>query len=330
MTARAKREVASGEPRWRKQLREALLQEPLIASRPSLIALRQAGRECPGAVFLGIGLCTRAELSRAMPLDVLGMLLAAEVVRRSVGAACTVVLVADEHARANGLAAAAVASRTLETVQLLTQARAAAGLERMHIVTASQFHASAAYRAALAEVAAHAPRSTHEYVLRQVADVSFFDRAYRGIIKVGWSTDGGGGRAVGGEAFFDERCRKWVGSRVAFVYCKAGRVLDDRRRKAAPYLALEPSQRICLRRDEDVARKLGDAPITESTRAGVRNHLKTIVYSYGRLVQPLRGTLEERISELIEQVCSAPIERRAVVEARRSLEARRLVMSMAA
>src|SRR5690606_33326906 len=91
------------EPTWRQELRRVVLQEPLIWSRPSLEALRDPVPTRPRGILVGIGLCAREQLGRAVPIDLLGMLLPAEIVRRAVGEAPMLVLVADRHARENGL-----------------------------------------------------------------------------------------------------------------------------------------------------------------------------------------------------------------------------------
>lgn len=294
------------EPTWRQELRRVVLQEPLIWSRPSLEALRDPVPTRPRGILVGIGLCAREQLGRAVPIDLLGMLLPAEIVRRAVGEAPMLVLVADRHARENGLDEVRVQERTRATVRLLAQVRSALGLRHMKIVRASSFHDSAAYQAVLARVRERAPAGADGYVLRQVADVLYVENQYRGLIKVGWSS-AGDPSAAAGEPFFDDRCRAWGRSRASFVYCKAGRVLDDRRRKAAPYVALEPSRRICIDPHEDVDRKLRAAPVDRSTMRALRNHLRAIVYSYSRHVRPLKGTLEERVHAIIDDVALAPV-----------------------
>src|SRR5690606_26395895 len=125
----------------------------------------------------------------------------------------------------------------------------------------------------------------HAYVKLQIADCEYLHRQHRGIVKVGWSPDG---RARGGEHEFDRRFRAWLGDHVGFVYCKAGRVLDERRRKAPPYLATDPPRRICLEPDEDVPGKLGRVA-TEPIVRGVRKHLRMLAYSACKRLGPMRG-----------------------------------------
>jgi hypothetical protein len=92
------------------------------------------------------------------------------------------------------------------------------------------------------------------------------------------------------------------------VYTKAGRVLDDKRKKAPPYVEMDPARRICLSRGEDVAAKLarGKMRASYSTWRGVRNHLNAITRTYARLVRPLDGPLEERVQAMIDDVWGEP------------------------
>ncbi|ACY16683.1 hypothetical protein [Haliangium ochraceum] len=290
---------------WLDRVAACAAQEPLIDSNTTVDALRQVARPAPpNAVFLGLGLCTRTQLSQALPLDVLGMLLPAERVRQAAGASRLVVLVADEHAQDNGFAAAEVEHRARETVAALTRMRAACGLERMTILRASEFHHGERYRAVRRQVAARLPERAHGYVERQIADVVYLDRVYGGILKVGWVRAGVHRGPRRDELGFDRMVRACFGDDIGFVYCKAGRVLADHARKAPPYIAVEPSLRVCLDPDEDPARKLATAEVSPDTVRCVRRHLGRLVYTYQRYVDTLRGPLEERVSTVIERVCA--------------------------
>lgn len=287
---------------WVRDLMGPILQEPLVESSASLRALktmRPARR--PRSVFLGIGLCSRAQLGAALPVDVLGMLLPAERIRESIGAASLVVLVADQHAVCNGLDPDRVERRARDTVRMLGGIRDALGLAHMRILRASEFHDTSEYRAVLAGVERQAPPGEHAYVTRQIADCEYLHRRCGGIVKVGWCTDRNG---HGGEHVFDRRFRDWIGDHVGFVYCKAGRVLDDHTRKASPYLAVDADARICLAPGENVRAKLhfARAHASEPTICGVRKHLRALTYSACRRVGPIRGSVEDRVQGLISRV----------------------------
>jgi hypothetical protein len=287
---------------WLARLKQTALQEPLVETRPTLAALQRIERsDRPRAVFVGLGICSRNQMSRALPLDVLGMLLPAERLRRVIGASTLVAVVADEHALSNNFEPYLVKSRTQSTIHTLGRLRDS-GLDRIRILRASAFHHTDDYRAILARVDRRAPEGEHPYFLREAADIEYLDRRFGGIVKVGWTI----GRSTGhrrklDELVFDRRFRSWVGRHVAFVYCKAGRTLDGRQPKMAPYVALDPRRRICLEPSEDVSAKLELARRTASPDVirGARKHLRRISRAFEGLIQPLPGAVEQRTQAII-------------------------------
>lgn len=295
-------------------LSELVVQHPLLETRPSLHALRRGARRPPSAVFVGIGVAAGDDVSRALPLDVLGLLLAAEDVRRTCGADHLVVLLADAHAVAHGAPWEAVRARTAAYARSLRRVAERCRLREMKLVLASELHTDPAYRRTLQRVEACAPEGTDPYVTREVADIAHLDHTLDGVLKVGWALQASEIGARRDERMFDERFREWVGREVSFLYAKAGRVLDDGHRKGAPYLEQQPARRICLSPDENVAGKLARArgEVSKSTWRGVRNHMSSIARTYGKIVRPLRGSLETRVQVMIDELSIEPsTERRA-------------------
>jgi hypothetical protein len=287
---------------WQQSLRQTLLQDPCIETRPSLEGIQPACDGAPpGAVFAGVGLCTRERVSAAMPLDVLGMLLPAERIRRALGAPSLVVLLAGHHARINNLNARKLDLRTRQVTEVLDRLRDQPGLERLTVLRASELHASARHRALVSRLESEAPGADLRYFREEAADIECLRLRHGGLIKVGWTIGGGGSGAD--ETAFDRFYRRWLGGAVGFVYCKAGRVLEDRRPRAAPYLALDPDRRVCLDPDEDVADKLArnTGRASRSTVNGVRKHLRALARDYCDLLAPLRGPLEQRLQAIIDR-----------------------------
>lgn len=290
---------------WTADAARLVRQSPLLETGLSLEGLQRAQRpRPPAAIFVGVGLCTRARASRAVPFDVLGMLLPAERLRRAIGARELVVLVADSHALINDLdpfQVRALARRWIDTLARLGDSV----LPRLRVLRASQLHATPRYRDVLEEVRRRAPGGAHPYVLREVADIEHLRRELGGVLKVGWAICSCGDRGHD-ERFFDARHRAWVGSAVGFVYCKAGRALDDRRPRAAPYITTDPERRICLSPGEDVEAKLARASAlghaSASTVRGVRKQLKMIARAYRELGHPLRGPVEQRTQTIIDEM----------------------------
>lgn len=290
------------EPSWKDRLEQVVLQEPLLQSQPSLAALAEArARTSPGAVMFGVGLCTPDALTAAMPFDLLGLLLPAEQIRRALGAATVVALVADTHARSTGFEPGATESRARVAVTALLRLRARLGLDTLCVVRASELHATTRYREWLRTVQARAGTHVSEYLVRQVADVACLDDRLGGIVKLGWMVGRDRSESIGDEAAFDRWVEPWSRRRPVFAYTRAGRTLDPTRLKAPPYIESDPAYRITLGPDELVERKLASATSSEAAN-GVKNHLRAITNTYARAIEPLRGPVVTRAQRILDRI----------------------------
>lgn len=292
-------------PAWLRGVWDVVEQSQLIETRPSQRALGQLERwRMPQAVIVGIGLCTRDQLSAGVPLDVLGLLLPAERIRRVIQGDSLVVVVADSHASTNQFDDHDIQRRAEHAVAVLEQLRLRLGLKRMRVIRASRFHRTQAYRQVYSWLEEDSPAGAHPYFKQELADVEYLDRQLGGIVKVGWAISGSASvEPVRDELAFDRRFQKWIGNHVGFVYCKAGRTFEDRRPKACPYTVLNPSRRICLDPAEDPRAKLEEAHqiARRSTIRGARKHLNAVCRAYSDLVSPLSGPLEDRLQRLVQE-----------------------------
>ena len=289
---------------WRARLAQTVVQEPLFETGASLESLRRMGRPAR-TVFLGVGLCARVELSKAVPLDLLGMVLPAELVRRALGAGSLCVLIADRHALANGFPAAAVEQRARAAEAVVQRIAARCRMGAISIVRASSFHDAGDYRAVLEKMRQGPLARHHEYVLRQLADAAYLERELGPLLKVGWALPGAQAFRQRDERAFDGALPGALGDRVGFVYCKPGRTLSNASPRMPPYVVKHPEARLCLDRRDDVASKLATAARQASpqTFAAHQRHLRRLVYSYNRWVEPLpHGPIEARIGQLIARL----------------------------
>ena len=283
-------------------LRRVVTQQALIETRASLAGLTHVDPHAiaPSTVFMGIGMTTATDLSCGLPLDALGMLFSAEQVREAVQAREIRLLLADAHAIENGHDQTLVAEQCGAYERILTSVLRRLGWSHVRLQRARELHALDAYARIHAQVRRAAARHEHAYVTREVADIEYFARQGGGILKVGWALESHQASARD-ERAFDERFLRWVGPHVGFIYCKAGRALDDHRRKAAPYVVRDPSRRVCLRRDERVHEKLrrAELSVSISTLRGVRRHLRAITRSYKRLGHHAHGSVEDQTQRII-------------------------------
>lgn len=294
---------------WRARLERRLIQEPLFETRVSLAGLRRYTRgEPPRTILLGIGLCSRDALSSAVPLDLLGMLLPAEILRRQVGACELLVLVADAHALENGFSPEAVRARTRAVIDALAAIRCHCRLERLRIVRASELELEPAYRATLEEVSRCAGQRWPSYLLRQFTDALHLHRRAGPLIKVGWALAGPEGTMQRDEVALDALLCEVTCAPLGFAYCKAARSLADAAPRVPPYVVRRPQARLCLDPEEDPVHKVAAAARVASpmTVSAFRNHLRRLVYTYGRVVESLPHLpLEERVAVLIGRLAGA-------------------------
>ncbi|MDQ3265362.1 MAG: hypothetical protein M3Y59_17180 [Myxococcota bacterium] len=299
-------QAARWTPSWTEEVNRCVRQEPLLDTRTSLAGMSQgAWAVRPRTIFMGVGLCARGELSRAVPLDLLGMLLPAEVLRRKLRCQDLVVLIADTHALANGFPPHQVEERALALEQVLHNIRTACHLPGLRILRASRLHQASGYQRMLLQVRSRAEHGLHEYLLQQYADVLYLHQQQGPVLKVGWSLPSSDPLRQRDEVILDQQMAAITGARLSYVYCKPARTLADASPRMPPYVVKRPESRLCLDRPDDPASKLSYAlrRAHPSTVAGFRKHLKRLVYTYGKVVEPLpRGTLTHRVAAMMARI----------------------------
>jgi len=198
--------------------------------------------------WFGVGVATHGGLSHALPLDVLGLLYAQEMVRRTLGWARSTVLVADTNARAAGADALATRRLALGVERRLRQVCARLGFP-VDVVSSSSL--GRAHTLPGFDRLGDLP----PYVAHQLAQTEAMLRSGAGL-KVGWGWSG----ALLDETYFDDLHAREYGQRIASVYIGGGTTLDPRRPRACPYVCSNPRARLLLSPDEDIERKLAIAP----------------------------------------------------------------------
>ena len=288
---------------WRSRVARLAERAPLIETHPSTRGLRTAVTE-PRTIFLGIGLCSPDALSRAVPIDVLGVLLPAELVRRASGAEELLVVVADQHAVESGHDESRVHLQARTVQETIERVRDVCRLSALRIVRSSSYSGSVEYQSILDHVR-QVSSSRVDYVHRQLADVLYFQGHRSSLLKVGWVLRQPALGRRCDEVAFDQALLAAGGRDIGFVYCRPGRALSDRTPRVAPYLVRRPEERLLLCRREDPHDKLTRA--AEDMRPGnleaYRRHLRMILYTYGRLVEHVRGpTLAHRADSLLRRL----------------------------
>lgn len=291
----------TGEYCWRSRLRREAELSPLIASAASRQGLAGFPHPAPPRrVMVGIGLCSGTTVSRGLPIDVLGLLLSAESLRRTIGARWVTVLVADEHARRAGADPLAVARQTRVVTTLLARCIRCELLPCLEVLRAGRLHHERSYQRVLADVERRAHDDDGDYLRRQLADMHWLASLPGGTLKLGWALDDRDCEHRRDEVAFDQRYRQLCGNDLGFVYCKPGRTLDPLRPKASPYIVLSPRQRVLLEPAEASLEKVDAAP-REAAR-GVKHLLRAIIRVANQTWSPLRGSLSARLQGLFARL----------------------------
>jgi hypothetical protein len=255
-----------------------------------------------GCIYYGTGLCSPGYLSQGFPIDLLGMLLVAEEIRRKLDLRQVIHLVADSHAvKTRPDDASAIAEMASEQKSLLQKLIRNFSLDHFEVLIASEFDGLPSYTKILGEL----PPDENEYIRREIADIEWL-RKERGLcLKVGWIIQAKETSLGFDERVFHRRYLELIDSPMSFVYVQAGRTFDKRRPKAAPYIVKDPEKRVVLDPSEEVRAKLKEAQASlgEKRFARLLEHYHSVVDLFEQVVEPLDrlGSLEAKMQYIIRQ-----------------------------
>jgi hypothetical protein len=278
-------------------LSSAVARVPLFEAAPTHDRLAADALSESKASWFGVGLSGRRP-SQGVPIDILQMVLAQEIVRRSLHFRRSFVLIADRNACAAGHPPLEIAA-------------ARRRLERTLAAVAQQFGfplevVPAAALASPREEAALADRVTAptRYAAMQVAQMELMRNAGAGV-KIGWAV-----RSFrNDERHFDDLHDRTFPARLSYVYTRGGRSLSLSRPRCSPYICESRVDRLLLEPGERIAAKLdrfgGDRrhPLVR----GYRRLLARLARAHRQLVGPDRPWApEERLQSIIDRLPPSP------------------------
>jgi hypothetical protein len=245
------------------------------------------------ASWFGVGLSGRCP-SLGVPVDILQMVLAQEVVRRALGLERSFVLLADINACAAGHppAAIAVARERLEWTLVTVAKQFRFPLE----VLPATVLASPQQERALCERV----RAPNPYIALQVAQMQLMRLAGAGV-KIGWAVRG----FRNDERRFDDLHDRNFSSRLAYVYTRGGRSLSASRPRCSPYVCESRTDRLLLEPGEHLATKLDrfGRDRRHPLVRGYRRLLAHLARAHRELVGPNRPWApEDRIQSIVDQL----------------------------
>lgn len=286
----------------REQFATIIQNESLIESVPSLDGIDQSlFTGTSGSIYYGTGLTTPHALSIGLPFDVLGMVLVAEKLRRTLGLTEIIHHIADTHALANPFATQeAVEKIAGEVIAVMEKIAAHVKIPQLTIVRSSSFDCLPEYRDILNGI----QTEKGEYVRRELADMCWYKRRHNLRLKLGWIIQATQAEERFDERLYDNEYKRLFGNDLSCMYIKAGRTFDTKRPKASPYISVLGEDRVLLRAGEPAWEKCVKAKERRDQYAtGALNHLAAIVRLYERLVEPLpRGDVGEKVEAVIHRI----------------------------
>lgn len=196
--------------------------------------------------YFGIGLSNKDGLTEYLPFDVLGLVLAAELVRRRAELDKSTVLIADEHAATNSSDSPAISRISNDRRGFLYRIFERFDFYNFDVVLGSELFTNSSH----ARVAGRVDGNRYERL--QIADMEFFQATNNGI-KIGWKH----GMMEYDERRFDALHSELFGSVTSFVYTEPGRALDGT--AMPPYLCTTKPRLLFLEK-EDINYKVDHMP----------------------------------------------------------------------
>ncbi len=243
------------------------------------------------STWFGVGVATDSA-SCGLPVDVLILVFAQEMVRRELGHSKSTILIADSNACDAG-----VPRLDVHRAASLAQAPLEMLIERFRFPVEVR-RASQLAPASEIEGKQQALGIKNGYVAQQLVQTEIMRERGAGV-KVGWALSA----CTYDETYFDRLYANRFGNQVTFAYTIGGRTLNPHRPRACPDLCREPRERLLLGGRENAVRKLYADTSTTAAR-GYRRLLGKLARAYRHLTGEDSGTPESFLQFVVD--ISAP------------------------
>ncbi|UCF46045.1 MAG: hypothetical protein JSU89_02365 [Myxococcales bacterium] len=265
-----------------------------LANRQELFARRQyepvissEALESTTSTWFGVGVAAD-DASCGLPVDVLILVFAQEMVRRELGLAKSSILIADSNACNAG-----VPRLDVHRAASLAQAPLEALIDRFGFPVEIRRSSSLA-PASEVERRQDALQIDNGYVAQQLVQTEIM-RTRGAAVKVGWALSA----CTYDETYFDRLYRNRFGDNVTFAYTIGGRTLNTQRPRACPYLCREPNDRLLLGTRENAVRKLYTDAASPAVR-GYRRLIGKLARAYHHLTGHDPGTPETFLQFIVD------------------------------
>jgi hypothetical protein len=247
--------------------------------------------ESTTSTWFGVGVAAD-DASCGLPVDVLILVFAQEMVRRELGLAKSSILIADSNACNAG-----VPRLDVHRAASLAQAPLEALIERFGFPVDIRRSSSLA-PASEVERKQEALDIENGYVAQQLVQTEIM-RTRGAAVKIGWALSA----CTYDETYFDRLYRNRFGEGVSFAYTIGGRTLNPQRPRACPYLCREPRDRLLLGTKENAVRKLYSDPGSPAVR-GYHRLIGKLARAYNHLTGNNPGTPETFLQFVVDASAS--------------------------
>lgn len=236
-------------------------------------------------IYLGIGVCARTALSKAIPFDIFSLILCAEHFRRTVKAEQVFYIIADTHALLTGHEPRKVLSYALNVSTFLEKIFKEWNIPHVNLISSfiNEIDYSASAKAS----------ANNRYMQAEIQDMYYFIEKYNVGYKLGWKyTSHKEGKKLGfDEWYFDKQARK-INVPLDYCYVQSGRSMNINATNVSPYICLDLNNRIVMK-DLDIKMKL-NLLLHENCSAVInyKRYLTEIQLLYCSLFsKPIKGLL---------------------------------------
>ncbi|KPK11212.1 MAG: hypothetical protein AMJ62_16390 [Myxococcales bacterium SG8_38] len=261
--------------------------QELFARRQYEPVISQQALAATTSAWFGVGIAAD-QASCGLPVDVLILMFAQEMVRRELGLNRSFILIADSNACNAG-----VPRLDVHRSASLAQAPLEALIDRFRFPVDIRRSSSLA-PASEVERKQEALDIDNGYVAQQLVQTEIMRKRGAGV-KVGWALSA----CTYDETYFDRLYRNRFGDLVTFVYTIGGRTLNAQRPRACPYLCREPRDRLLLGTKENAVRKLYSDAVSPAVR-GYRRLIAKLARAYQHLTGEDPGTPESFLQFVVD------------------------------
>ena len=208
--------------------------------------------------------------------------IAAEKIRRGLGFGKIIHLIADQHALSNSFTDIdAIKRATKNLSDKVSHAALKLGLSGVYEV---KIGSELAKEPGYAEELKAIRSSYHEYVKRELADISFLRKMHCVALKLSWQQESK--RIDLDERHFDTLFREHFGPCMSFVYLKAGRSFDSHRLNVCPYTSKPGEPRILIDSLQRPSEMIARVNLKSKSIRQTLKHLELILDEFDEVFGP--------------------------------------------